>query len=120
MTRQTLRLATLLISIIIAPAALSCDYPARVELPNGMTAEKEDMLSAQRLVKQYVADMEAYLDCIVAEEKAARQDMVDLAPEDEEQREEMLNKKYNAAVEEMERVAAAFNAEVQAYRGKNE
>jgi hypothetical protein len=32
----------------------------------------------------------------------------------------MLNKKYNAAVDEMERVAAQFNAEVQAYRAKED
>jgi hypothetical protein len=32
----------------------------------------------------------------------------------------MLNKKYNAAVDEMERVAAQFNSEVQAYRAKTQ
>ena len=30
-----------------------------------------------------------------------------------------LNKKYNAAVDEMERLAAQFNVEVQAYRAKD-
>ena len=32
----------------------------------------------------------------------------------------MLNKKYNAAVDEMERTAAQFNAEVQAYRAQSQ
>ena len=41
--------------------------------------------------------------------------MDDLQPEDEQQREDMLNKKYNAAVDEMETVAANFNTEVQAF-----
>ena len=46
--------------------------------------------------------------------------MGELAPEVEQEREDMLNKKYNAAVDEMERVAAQFNAEVQAYRARED
>ena len=48
----------------------------------------------------------------------ARAAVEELSPEDEQQREDMLNKKYNAAVDEMERLAAQFNVEVQAYRAK--
>ena len=32
----------------------------------------------------------------------------------------MLTKKYNAAVEEMEQVAAKFNVEVQTYKARND
>jgi hypothetical protein len=101
-----------------AQSAYACDYPDRVKIPNGGTASKEDMLDGQRGVKKYVADMEVYLDCIVEEEKAARAAIDDLQPEDEQQREDAINKKYNAAVDEMERIAAQFNAEVQAYRAR--
>ncbi len=107
-------------ALMLAPGIFACEYPKRIEIPNGGTATKEEMLDGQREVKQYVADMEAYLDCIVAEEKEARSEMADLPPEDEQQREDVLNKKYNAAVDEMERVAAAFNTEVQAYRGREQ
>lgn len=112
------RLIASLVLFIAAPSVFACDYPSRVDIPSGMTATKEEMLQAQRDVKQYVADMEAYLDCIVTEEKTLRSEMTDLAPEDEQQREDLLNKKYNAAVDEMETVAASFNSEVQAYRGR--
>ena len=106
--------------LTLASAAFAeCEYPSRVEIPDGATSDKDAMLAGQEAVKAYVADMEAYLDCIVTEEKTARMDMDDLQPEEEQQREEMLNKKYNAAVAEMETVAARFNAEVQAYRGKS-
>jgi hypothetical protein len=101
-------------------AVLACDYPNRVLIPNGNTASKEEMIEGQRGVKQYVADMEIYLQCIVEEEKQAREGMDELPPEVEQEREDMLNKKYNAAVDEMERVAAQFNAEVQAYRAKED
>ena len=82
--------------------ALACDYPTRVEIPDGATADRETMLGAQRDVKQFVTSMEEYLECIVNEENNARAQMVDLAPEDEQQREDLLTKKYNAAVEDME------------------
>ena len=106
--------------LLAAPAAFACNYPAKVDMPNGGIATKEEMLEGQRAVKKYVAEMEAYLDCIVAEEKAARSTMDNLLPEDEQQREDMLNKKYNAAVDEMETVAAAFNTEVQAFRTREQ
>ena len=104
---------------LIAQGALACDYPARVSIANGTTATKEEMLASQDAVKTYVAAMEGYLECIVEEEKATRALMGNLLPEEEKQREEMLNKKYDAAVEEMEKVAAQFNAEVQEYKARD-
>jgi hypothetical protein len=102
-----------------AHAGLACDYPAKVSVADGSKATKEEMIASQGAVKKYVADMEAYLACIVDEEKAAVAAMGELAPEVEQQRTEMLDKKYNAAVEEMERTAADFNAEVQAYKARD-
>ena len=102
-----------------AHAALACEYPAKVSVANGATATKEEMISSQTAVKKYVAEMEAYLACIVDEEKATVALMEKLEPEVEQQRTEMLDKKYNAAVEDMERVAADFNAEVQAYKARD-
>lgn len=116
---MTSKSLTALFALLASGITLACDYPSRVEIPNGATATKDEMLAAQRDVKQFVADMEAYLDCIVAEEKTARSEMVDLDPETEQQREDLLNKKYNAAVDEMERVAASFNVEVQAYQERD-
>lgn len=106
--------------VSVAQIGFACDYPARVSIPNGATASKEDMLAGQKGVKKYVADMEVYLECLLEEEKVARAGIEDLTPELEQQREAMLSKKYNAAVEEMEKVAAQFNSEVQAYRGRED
>lgn len=106
--------------LLVAQSALACDYPSRVLIPNGSTATKDDMLNGQRNVKTYVAAMEVYLECIVDQEKMAIGSLDDLEPEEEQQREDMMNKKYNAAVDEMERIAAQFNAEVQAYKAKDD
>jgi hypothetical protein len=113
---------TILSTVLIfaAGSSLACDYPKRVLIPNGNVATKEEMIEGQRGVKTYVTNMEQYLECIVEEEKQARAEMDGLAPEVEQEREDMMNKKYNAAVDEMERVAAQFNAEVQAYRARED
>lgn len=100
--------------LFAAQPGLACDYPSeRVSIPNGSTTSKEELLAAQQNVKAYMAALATYRECIVDEEKLARLAMEDLAPEVEEQREELINKKYNASVEDEERVAAEFNAAVQ-------
>jgi len=104
-----------------AQAGFACDYPSeRVSIPNGGTTTKEELLTAQKNVKTYIAALATYRDCIVTEEKLARLAMEDLAPEVEQQREEMLSKKFNATVEDEERVAAEFNAAVQDYNKQNQ
>lgn len=115
-----LKLFSIVSLLVFAPTSFACDYPARIKIPYGMTATKEDMLIGQRSVKKFVADMEEYLDCIVVEEKKARSELDGLEAEDEQLREDLLNKKYNAAVDELERVAAEFNATVQAYRDRDD
>ncbi|MGH8167684.1 MAG: hypothetical protein ACREQ1_10615 [Woeseiaceae bacterium] len=118
--RETVRHATCITLLLAANAALACDYPAQAPaVPNGSTATQDEMIEGQKGVKKYVADIEAYLECIVAEDKAARAELEDLKPEDEQQREDTLTKKYNAAVDEMEKVAARFNVEVQAYKNRD-
>lgn len=117
----------LLITCILAVSALfafqtvfACDYPERTDIPNGSTASKDEMIAGQKGVKRFVSEMETYLDCLVEEEKVARSQIENLEPEDEQMREDMLTKKYNAAVEEMEKVAAQFNDQVQAYKARGE
>ena len=113
-------LAVLLASLFSIPVASACEYPERAEMANGMTATKEEMVASQRSVKAYITAMEDYLDCIEAEES----DAVDALnePDDDtlDQRKTVFNKKYNAAVDEMQLVAAEFNEQVRAYKGRDE
>jgi hypothetical protein len=118
MTRMT-KIISAAAALFLAQAGLACEYPQNVSMVNGATASKEEMVATQSAVKKYVAAMEVYLQCIVDEEKSARALMTDIELEQEQQREEMLNKKYNAAVEQMEKVAAQFNSEVQVYKARD-
>ena len=54
-----------------------------------------------------------------AEEAAAVLSLGDIDEDTKRQREEMFNKKYNAAVEQMNLVAEEFNVQVRAYKDIN-
>ena len=101
-------------------AALACDYPHRADVPDGTTATKEQMIEGQRGVRAYMSAMEEYLSCIetAEQETIAGADGIDEATK--QQRIEMYNKKYNAAVDEMNLVAEEFNVQVRAYKERNQ
>ena len=108
------------IFLLTAPLVLACDYPQRVGVPDGATATKEEMIDGQRGIKDYIASMEEYLACI---EAAEQQTVAGLDQSDEatkQQRIEMFNKKYNAAVEEMNLVAEEFNIQVRNYKQRSQ
>ena len=67
-----------------------------------------------------MTSMEEYLACIEKEEKDAVDAMTDITEEDRAARSSAFVKKYNAAVEEMELLAARFNEEVRAYKAQGE
>jgi hypothetical protein len=92
--------------------AAACENPAAVAMPDGKTSTMEQMLAAQAQVKAYQAAMNEFLACIDSE----------LAAEGEQAPEEfksLMVSRHNAAVSEMEGVAAAFNEQLKAYRAAN-
>lgn len=105
--------------LLMAHSVIACDYPQRVDMPDGATASKEVMIAGQKSVKAYMATMEEYLACIEADEAAAVLALGDVDEDTKRQRAELFNKKYNAAVEEMNLVAEEFNVQVRAYKDIN-
>ncbi len=91
----------------------ACEYPDEVAVPDGSMATKDDMLEGQKGVKQYMAEMQDYIDCLDQESQARSDDQSD--------EEKVLHvKRHNAAVEAMETVAARFNEQVRAFRSASE
>ena len=117
---KTIKLVCSLSLLGLAQGALACDYPDRITVPNGATATKDELVAAQSAVKTFISTMDTYLECIVETEKLTRLEMDDLEPEVEQQREEVLTKKYNAGVEEEKRVEAEWNATVQSYKARED
>ena len=98
--------------------ALACDYPERPHMPDGSTASKEELLAAKSGVQNFIASVDEYLQCVEAEEKAAIAEMDDPSTEELQLRDEMLNKKFDAANEEKALVGEQFNQQVRAYNQK--
>src|SRR5262245_41586054 len=62
----------LVLAAMTSPAWADCSYPkAPGRLPDGKSSTKEEMLAAQKVVKQYQTDVTTYLDCLKAENDAA-------------------------------------------------
>ena len=104
----------------LAQGAFACDYPERIEnIPDGNSATRDDMLAGKKAVETYLASMESYLSCIEAEEAQAVISLGAIDEKTKRQRSATFDKKYNAAVEEMNLVAEEFNIQLRAYNAKN-
>jgi hypothetical protein len=93
-------------------SAAACEAPAPVAVPDGKTSTMEQMLAGQAQVKAYQTAMNEFLACIDAEAAAEGE----TAPEEFKS---LMVARHNAAVAEMEGVAAAFNDQIKAYRAAN-
>ncbi|MBL8226525.1 MAG: hypothetical protein JNM50_14465 [Chromatiales bacterium] len=111
-----MRMRPLIVTAIALAALLSgqafgaCTYPPAEKVPDGKSASKTEMNEAQQRMQGYMANMQQYLDCLEQEEAAL--------PEDQRTAETraLTVKRYNAAVEAMESLAAQFNEQVRAYK----
>jgi tagatose-1,6-bisphosphate aldolase non-catalytic subunit AgaZ/GatZ len=93
-------------------AAAACEPPAPVPLPDGATATRDQMLAAQAQVRAYQAAMNELLACIDSELETEGEQ----APDEFKS---LMVSRHNAAVAEMEGVAAAFNDQLRAFRAAN-
>ena len=106
-------IAGLLILFTSSLALAECDRPTAPTLPDGATSNLETMVEGQKAVKAYVAETEAYLDCLTAEGEAAVEEET---PEQQLARIE----EHNSAVDDMEAVAEAFNEEIRQYKAQQQ
>jgi len=96
----------------LASASFACDYPALVAVPDGVKATIDQMVAAQASVKSYMENMDTYLNCVNQELDAAGDD----APDEFKA---IMVGRHNAAVAEMEAIAASFNDQIAAFRKAN-
>jgi hypothetical protein len=107
-----------------ATAQAACTYPqAPQSIPNGATATKEEMLTAQGGVKEYVNAVQGtYLPCL-DQEKTTAIAVLDVADPEYAQKkaalETMTAKKHNSALDELEAFVARWNAEKAAFSEKS-
>ena len=107
-------------AIAVAPVSLAdCTLPkAPTSFPDGKKATKEEMIAAQTVVKQYVAEIEDhYLPCVdgetnpaLAEGATAEQKKAYIA------KEKAKAERHNAAVDEESKVSALFNDQIKLWK----
>ena len=120
MIKTCLAFLTLSVALLAAGAAqAACIYPRAPEnIPDGRTATFDQMVAAQKAVKQFDADIAAYNACLTMELEALMADPgIDEARKAELA--EMQVKKNNAAVDEAQSVADRFNEQLRAYKEAN-
>ena len=115
MTRLTLALLALAASGV---AHATCIYPrAPATVPDGATATYEQMVEAQKAVKQFNEDINAYNACLDLEmtnfEKSGQYDENRLT-----ELRAMQAKKNNAAVDELTALATRWSEEIKAFKAK--
>ena len=118
------RSSALLIPLLLVGAAAAnadCVYPqAPQALPNGTKATKDEMLAAQGQVKEYSAAVqEKYLPCLEKEKVDYIAALDNMDPEYTAKKaaiEDVHAKKHNAALDELQAVAARWSEELKAFK----
>ena len=106
--------------MVLATPAIACDYPERPTLPDGNSAPKEDMIAAQSAVKEFIANVDEYLNCIEQEEKDAIAAMDNPDEETIKRRDDLLTKRFDAANEEKFLFGEQWNQQVRAYNARRQ
>jgi hypothetical protein len=105
-------------------AYASCSHPTPPDkLPDGATATLQDMLAAQKQMKDYNDQVKAYTDCLNLEHDQAvpKGDASKMTKEQKDQKDQldrMQAQKVNAAVDEATEVTNRFNEQVKVFKAK--
>ena len=113
------------LAALASPVYADCSYPSPpTKIPDGNTATKQEMIAAHEVVTQYNKDINAYVACIKLEHEAAKTKAGDKpTPEqkaDMERMERVEVQKNNAAVDQLQSIAARFNEQLRIYNAKND
>jgi hypothetical protein len=105
-------IAALLVAFAAGAVYADCKIPdATVQVPDGATATKDEMVTAHKAVVAYDAAVKAYSDCLaqdLTDKIAAGGDKTKLPAE--------YAKLNDAQVEKVQQLADKFNAELKAYK----
>jgi uncharacterized protein YdaT len=104
-----------LAALSAGPAFADCSVPDNnVQIPDGSTATKAEMIAAQKAVQAYDGAVKTYTDCLQQEQQQKIEAGGDKAK---------LQKQYaelnNVQVEKVQQLADKFNTELKAYKAKN-
>jgi hypothetical protein len=102
-------------------AYAACTYPTEPDsLPDGNTATLQEMIAAQKAVKAFDEQINAYTSCLKLEHDAAvAKGGEDMTDDQKKELERVQIQKHNAAVEADEALATRFNEQLKTFKAKN-
>jgi hypothetical protein len=110
-------------------AHADCSYPTPPDhIPDGNTATLQEMVTAQKAVKEYDKAINAYVACIQLERDDAVSKLA-VKPGEKptadqkkaiEDRQRVEVQKHNAAIDQLQSVADRFNEQVKVYKAKSD
>lgn len=116
---KAIYLLALAAAVRFVPAQAACTYPTEPsDIPDGKTATLEQMVAAQKSVKEFDQAIVAYTSCLKLEHEAALAKSPDLSDDKKKAMEKKLAQKHDAAITADEALAARFNEQVKAYKAK--
>jgi hypothetical protein len=112
---------TLLAATFSLPVMADCTYPkAPAKIPDGNAAALEEMVAAKKSVEAYNKEMDAYLACIKLEQDdTVAKGGTSLTEDQKKQVAAMYAQKNDAAVDELQGIAARLNEQIRVYKAKH-
>lgn len=104
--------------------AAECSRPSTApSIPDGSAASRDEMIAANKAIKDYVAATNAFIACVDAEESAAAAKEA-AQPKADNAKIAKIHAQYvplhNAAVDDLQKIADQFNAAVRAFKAKSQ
>lgn len=113
MSAKSSKVCLALVLAVSAPGAhADCTPPTPSTIPDGSTANEQEMLAAMKAFKQYDAAANAYLKCLETETLAA---IAKRAGERNALKEKQMHE-HNQTVDELQSNATKFNKQVRIYK----
>lgn len=104
---------------LVGVAHAECSRPPAPAIPDGSSASQDEMVKSQKAVKEFVKETNTFLDCVEKEEKdaaaKAQADGKPMTPDDHN----AYVQRYNAGVDDMQKVAESFNTQLRTYLDKH-
>lgn len=120
--------SSLLALSISAGAAMAqqanCDAPGNSpSVPDGKTANHEQMVEGSQAVQSFQAETQSYLDCLDEHDKGLQEAQAAAEKQDKQRilkERETMRKSYNDAVDNLHAVAGSFNQSIKDFRARED
>ena len=115
---STILLVVALGASLASQSVYACDRPSRIDIPDGATVTEPVLRTTDVAVRQYMASMYDYLDCLEFETDVLRQSAQSRDIGAARDRENAHADRHNEAVKEMKETLAEFDKAIEEFKAR--